>query len=412
MTNDFVWKVDMDGVYLYCSPQCQEMLGYTPQEMLGHTPFDFMSTEEAGRIKPEFAALVEEGKPFSHLENINLHKDGHEVILETNGRPYFDADGKLSGFLGIGRDITRRKHNESVIFDQSKFLHTVMDGVRDPIMVIERDYTIRMMNSAARKSIDIEYVSDFEHPKCYEVSHHRHEPCDSTEHPCPLRETLESGQETTLIHNHPDKDGTPRYMELIATPLWENGQVSGIIETSRDITSHVLVRRELEDKKITLGYMAHHDSLTGLPNRALLLDRLEQSIKKAHRKKEKLALFFIDLDKFKGINDTYGHATGDVVLNSTAMRLRAAVREGDTVSRYGGDEFIVVMETIDQEEHLDAMVEKLTAAVNASVDVGVQQINIKASIGTSIYPYDGLDAKSLLEKADAAMYEAKALGSL
>lgn len=408
-TNDFIWKVDADGVYIYCSPQCKTILGYSPQEMLGNTPFDFMPAEEAERIRHEFNEIVEKGKPFSQLENINLHKDGHEVILETSGTPFFDADRNLAGFQGIDRDITRRKHFESVIREQSKFLQSVMNGVKDPIMVIEKDYTVRMMNNAARESINVEYVSDFEHPKCYELCHHRHDPCDGAEYPCLLRQTKESGQATTVIHNHPAKDGTPRYMELIATPMWEDDQVSGIIAISRDITSHILVQKELEEKKITLGYMAHHDSLTGLPNRLLLQDRLEQSIRKAHRNNEQLAVFFIDLDKFKAINDRFGHAAGDDALKTTAMRLRAAVREGDTVSRYGGDEFIVVMDAIDNQEDLDAMAEKLATTVNEPVDVDDHRITITASIGVSIYPHDGLDAESLLKKSDFAMYEVKAI---
>lgn len=152
------------------------------------------------------------------------------------------------------------------------------------------------------------------------------------------------------------------------------------------------------------------DPLTGLPNRALLLDRLAIAISNAKRHGNRVALLFLDLNDFKAINDTFGHATGDVALELVADCLASLVRESDTVSRHGGDEFLIVLAEVAQSADAGLIAEKVNVALGAYQRIDNQAVRLSASIGISIYPDDGKDAKTLIDRADAAMYRAKKHG--
>lgn len=167
---------------------------------------------------------------------------------------------------------------------------------------------------------------------------------------------------------------------------------------------------ELHDKQEELDHLASHDNLTGLPNRRLFLDRLEQSLARARRNDDYLILLFIDLDRFKEINDTHGHAAGDAILRAVAERVRAAVRQSDTVARLGGDEFIVLLEGAHHPAAIDQLAQKVLAALVPPVAFGAAALQIGASIGISQFPQDGQDATEIIAAADRAMYRAKKEG--
>ncbi|WP_457673482.1 EAL domain-containing protein [Thiolapillus sp.] len=174
-----------------------------------------------------------------------------------------------------------------------------------------------------------------------------------------------------------------------------------------------LVRRktvELEEKTRNLEHLANHDLLTGLPNRKLFFDRLKQSLRRVSRSGELLAVLYIDLDQFKQINDSFGHAVGDEVLKEITKRLRGAVREQDTIARLGGDEFAVVMETLKEPESTMHCVKRLQEALREPLTVQQFQFILSISIGISLYPQDGQDAHTLLRNADTAMFKAKEAG--
>lgn len=156
--------------------------------------------------------------------------------------------------------------------------------------------------------------------------------------------------------------------------------------------------------------MAHHDSLTGLPNRALLHDRLEQALERAQREKKRAATMFIDLDRFKSINDTLGHAIGDELLQHVAQRLKTLVRGVDTVSRLGGDEFVIVLHEIASVDDAVLVAEKILAALATPMTIGGNPIHVTPSVGIAVYPEDGTEALLLMKNADTAMYHAKAAG--
>jgi diguanylate cyclase len=167
----------------------------------------------------------------------------------------------------------------------------------------------------------------------------------------------------------------------------------------------IAAQREAEAAKVR--HFAYHDELTGLPNRALLFDRLQQALVRAKRQQTRLALLFLDLDGFKAINDRLGHAAGDKLLQSVAERLLSCVRGGDTVCRYGGDEFVLLLPEVDDEKHAVEVAQKIHARLARSYRVDDDSIAVTASIGVAVYPVDGVNRNDLIKCADCAMYHAK-----
>ena len=183
-----------------------------------------------------------------------------------------------------------------------------------------------------------------------------------------------------------------------------------MVGTMVDISKEKELEEKLEEQRDTLYHQANHDALTGLPNRALFYDRLEKGIQKAKRYKTSLALFFIDLDKFKEINDSFGHEVGDEVLKVVANRLKKTIREEDTLARLGGDEFTIIIGDIISEQDVAAFAQKVLDSLKKPMDINGDIFDVSISIGISFYPKDGDDANHLIKCADTAMYKAKECG--
>jgi diguanylate cyclase (GGDEF)-like protein/PAS domain S-box-containing protein len=200
------------------------------------------------------------------------------------------------------------------------------------------------------------------------------------------------------------RDGVEAAIEDSAAPIHDRrGQVTGAVMVFRDVSA----ARALS---LRISYLAEHDSLTDLPNRILLTDRLTQAMALAHRRRQKLALLFLDIDRFKHINDSLGHGVGDRLLQSVAKRLLSCVRSSDTVSRQGGDEFVVVLSEVTHAQDSARCANKILEALGAPHQIDAHELHITASIGIVTYPDDGRDAETLMKHADFAMYHAKDAG--
>ena len=286
-TSDWIWEVDENIVYTYASPNIRGILGYKTEEVIGKTPFDFMPPEEVKRVADMFDSIVAARKYFTNLENTNLHKDGHPVILETSGVPVIDPEGKFCGYRGMDRDITMRKQVEEQI-----------------------------------------------------------------------------------------------------------------------------------------RALAFYDALTQLPNRRLLNDRLEQAMAASKRSGRYGALMFLDMDNFKPLNDTHGHDVGDLLLMEAAQRLTRCVREMDTVARFGGDEFMVMLGELDADKAESAtqagiVAEKICATLaepymlklecEVKTETTVEH-RCTTSIGVVLFIDHQARTEEIIKWADMAMYQAKQAG--
>jgi diguanylate cyclase (GGDEF)-like protein/PAS domain S-box-containing protein len=210
-------------------------------------------------------------------------------------------------------------------------------------------------------------------------------------------DTVGLGDDCLLVR----RDGEESAIEDTAAPIHDSrGQVIGAVIVFHSVGA-------ARAMSVRMSHLAQHDPLTGLPNRLLLRDRLGRAVASARRRASALAVLFLDVDRFKHINDSLGHAVGDEVLQSIAGRLTACVRDSDTVCRYGGDEFVVLLSEVACSEDAAFSADQLQAAIAMPHRVGDQDLHVTASVGVSVYPVDGPDAETLLRKADLALLRAK-----
>lgn len=200
-------------------------------------------------------------------------------------------------------------------------------------------------------------------------------------------------------------DGSAKWLLMTKLPLRSmNEEIVGLLGIDRDITARKLAEDRLE-------FLAHHDALTGLPNRALFADRLQQAVLHGTRNQSKVTVIFLDLDRFKLVNDSLGHDAGDKVLEVTANRVQSCLRANDTVSRLGGDEFVILLPDSPQDAiDLIPVIEEIRTAIAEPVEINGQWVTVTTSMGIAIFPEDGGDPESLMRSADAAMYAAKQAG--
>jgi len=191
-------------------------------------------------------------------------------------------------------------------------------------------------------------------------------------------------------------------------PLTSNDELGLLSRTFHDMQTQIVAHlSELNEKRKALDHLSRHDTLTGLPNRRMFFDRLEHAIAGSRRSGKQIAVLFVDLDRFKEINDTFGHAVGDKILINVAILLKSSVREVDTVARLGGDEFVILIDTIDDLQQVTIIVKKLHTLFQRAIQIDRRDIKVHASIGAGIYPRDGKDADELMQNADQAMYSSK-----
>jgi diguanylate cyclase (GGDEF)-like protein len=296
--------------------------------------------------------------------------------------------------------------------EKQEFLQSIIDGVDEPIMLIETDYSISLMNTSAKKMMNNSAVSNINSPKCYEVIHKKNTPCEGINFECPLKEVVRTKKKMSIIHKRiSDTNDADQYLEISVTPLLnKKDEVTAIIKVFRDVTGHLTKQEELEAEKNLMQYHAYYDTLTGLANRTYFYELFKETVKISKRQKSSFRLLFMDMDNFKDINDTYGHDIGDAVLKEFAIRLKTSVRESDYVVRLGGDEFVVLLLDVGVEDKLEKLIQKMLSEIKKEFLIDSHTLLFTCSIGVSSFPQDATDIDSLLKYADTAMYKAKLEG--
>ena len=400
MSSDFYWESDAghrlsqgDSAESKASIATMFRRGAQFGDRIWDLPY--LSPDEAGW--QAHRAMRDAHQPFRNFEFSRAGADGTERHMSISGDPMFDASGVFKGYRGVGTDITTRKRSERALRDSTRQLRLFADNV--PAMTTSWDNNLRCRFASrdwaefyglAGKDIIGKHQRELLGEEVFrEVEEHAAE--------------VLRGYPVTFRRVHKPPNGTSRHVETRLLPdIAEQGQVLGFFAVTTDITEHKLAAERLQQ-------VAHHDSLTGLPNRLLFDDRLDQALSLAKRKSRQCALLYLDLDRFKPVNDTLGHAAGDELLQAVATRIRQQVRESDTVARVGGDEFTVILPEIARREEAEIVSRKIEAALAAPFQLGSQKhtVCIGASIGIAVYPADARDADALVTAADAAMYGAK-----
>jgi two-component system NtrC family sensor kinase len=323
---------------------------------------------------------------------------GKRRYLLFEAAPIRDRKGEIIAAIETLHDLTHLKQVEEALKESESSYRTLIERLPDAILV-HRGGTVvfgnhaasRLFASGAPEALEGAKVSNLVHPDYREAVRER---ISLVEH---QRESREYIEEKILR-----PDGTAVDVESASAPVFYGGRWS-VQTILRDITD----RKEMQEK---IWRQANFDPLTGIPNRLLFLDRLQQNLDRAEREKYHVALLFIDLDYFKEINDTLGHEAGDEVLRQTASRLCGLLRKTDTVARMGGDEFTVIMPRITEPPCVSLVAGRILAVLDEPFELPGGKGRISASIGIAFYPEDGTDAATLIKKADIAMYRAKESG--
>ncbi|WP_339805423.1 diguanylate cyclase [uncultured Marinobacter sp.] len=426
---DVVCVVDKDGRFLSVSAASERVFGYRPEEMIGRTTFEMMHPDDRDAI----LALVEKinaGQPAPDHENRYRHKDGHYVHIMWATR-WLEAEQVR---VGVARDITERKHAEArqrALYAISEAAHSADDL---PALFARVHEVISGLLPAENFFVALYDVVDDQLSFPYYVDQHDSPPPPGQLVPGTSIARVVRSAEAILLtpdmtgqrHRKKGKPASKHSFSWLGVPLTTGPDVIGALVvqsysdslsyTAQDqallqfVSSQVAAAVERKRTHSRLEYLAQHDPLTKLPNRALFLDRLHSSLARARRDSIRLAVLYLDMDNFKQINDTFGHSTGDQLLREVADRLTQCVRESDTVGRLGGDEFAVLLDGISRHEDAATVAEKILVALSSPYNLEGATLVSAPSVGIAVYPDHGEDDAQLVRHADGAMYAAKRSG--
>ena len=383
------------GRTLYCNLLAERVLGPLAQ-VLGETEWiDAARAEQRDALHRVLEGALHEGTSDNTVAAFD-QPDGTTRWLRVNAAPRRTDDGIHSGWIATLEDVTETVEARA----QADRLAHLLDAGSDFVIIARADGPIVYVNDAARFQLRLSPASEGGTSTLRDVlTEPSKERYDQEALPHMLGEGTWSGEMTLLLA---DVAELPVSM-LGVTRYTDAGDVDTIAFTARDIVA-------LKAAEMRMRYLASHDVLTGLPNRSLLADRLEQSLRRHRRHGWGVAVMFCDLDGFKSVNDEHGHEAGDTVLAAAAQRMRATVRETDTVARLGGDEFVVLCEGAVSSEDLGRIAQRLVEAVSAPVAFGSHRLSVGVSIGVAVAGPDCDTYDGLMTFADVAMYRAKAHG--
>ncbi|SEP56888.1 PAS domain S-box-containing protein/diguanylate cyclase (GGDEF) domain-containing protein [Ectothiorhodospira magna] len=390
----FEWRPNGE---VYLTPELKAQMGYRDDEMDNDLEVwrSLIHPDERDTGIQQFEQYTRQPEGRFRVEIRMRHKtDGWRWIL-YQASPVYGPDGRLIKILGSSLDINDRKQAE----EKSERLAYAVEQSPSVVVITNTDGVIEYVNQHfcnvtgfSREDVLGQRTGmlSFEGKNADKYAS--------------IRETLSKGGTWEGEFNNRKQSGEP---------YWEMARIAPIRNSRGDVTHYIKLAEDISDKRALterLEYLAFHDPLTGLPNRTLMLDRIGQAIVQARRDRHILAVVFIDLDDFKVVNDSLGHAQGDQLLIQVGQRLRALLREGDTIARFGGDEFILLLSRLKHVDGVIPVIEKLQDILSSPVTLASHQVRVTASIGIALCPADSDRPDELVRHADAAMYRAKSEG--
>jgi diguanylate cyclase (GGDEF)-like protein/PAS domain S-box-containing protein len=393
---------DFHGTIMWVNHAFTTMTGYSKEEVVGKNPRLLKSGKQPQSYYADLWSTISSGKVW-HGELVNRRKDGTTYTEEMTITPIAQNVGQAnwSHFIAIKQDITERKRAEEELYRAHQMLQTILNTIPQRVFWKDRNCTYVGCNRAFATDAGLNNPAEIIGKSDFELAWSGTADRYSAED----KRIMEQGS-TKLNFDEPQSrtDGSLLWLRTSKLPLWDReGKVIGVIGTYEDITE----RKVAEDR---VKFLAFYDALTELPNRALLQDRLSKALASARRQKDKVALLFLDLDRFKDTNDSLGHSLGDLLLQNVAERLKRCAREQDTVARLGGDEFLIVLTNVKEIADASVAAERFMHAMTAEFVVQGHSLSISCSVGISMFPEHGTDSEILIKNADAAMYSAKESG--
>jgi diguanylate cyclase (GGDEF)-like protein/PAS domain S-box-containing protein len=424
---DAVCVVDANGTFVYVSHGAERIFGYTAEEMIGRSMLDLIHPADKAKTL-QTAAEIMQGQPKVDFENRYLRKDGQVVHLLWSAR-WSDSD-KLR--VAVARDITqlkRTQQRQSALYQISEAAHTAQNlselyqHIHQILATLLPAANFAILLTDPDSGL-LQFVSQAAVERSAIVDHQA-QIIKYAQKVLQQRKTLRTGDSLPIKHskktaNIGQNGGEPQWLVVPLHQLnsWPGalvlfGQQSysahdqELLEFVSAQIASAIERKKMHDR---LQQIALYDVLTGLPNRVLFSDRLQSALFRATREKSKFAVLYLDLDKFKQVNDQAGHAMGDLLLQQAAVRIKQGIRSSDTVARFGGDEFVLLLEHIDEAATAEAIAEKVRLALNLPFTLNEREFHVYPSIGLALFPQHGVDEQQLLIEADNAMYKAKKSG--